>query len=89
MEKCIFVRFSFRKKRRWWQSYREESDEEILTLGTLSALQTPSERSLSLISQAKMLGHSRLYSDIFPTTPGVATRGLDPPIALGLIDPVS
>ena len=32
----------------------------ILTLGTLSALQTPSDKSLSLISQAKMLGHSLL-----------------------------
>ena len=60
-----------------------------LTLGTLSALQTPSESSLSLISQAKMLGHSLLYSEIFPTTPGVATRGLEPPIALGLMEPVS
>ena len=60
-----------------------------LTLGTLSALQTPSESSRSLISQAKMLGHSLLYSEIFPTTPGVATRGLEPPIALGLMEPVS
>ena len=62
---------------------------QILTLGTLSALQQPSDRSLSRISQAKMLGHSLLQSEILLTTPGVATRGFDPPMALGLIDPVS
>lgn len=33
---------------------------KILTLGILSLLQTPSESSLSRISQANMLGHSRL-----------------------------
>ena len=60
-----------------------------LTLGTLSALQTDSESSLSLISQAKMDGHSLLYSATFPTTPGVATLGLEPPIARGFIEPVS
>ena len=62
---------------------------EGLTLGTLSALQTPSESSLSLISQAKMEGHSLLYSATLPTTPGVATRGFEPPMARGLIEPVS
>jgi hypothetical protein len=49
----------------------------------------PSESSLSLISQAKMDGHSRLYSAMRPTTLAVATRGFDPPIARGFIVPVS
>ena len=61
----------------------------LLTLGTLSALHTPSDNNLSRISHAKILGHSRLYSDTFPTTPGVATLGFEPPIALGFIEPVS
>ena len=60
-----------------------------LTLGTLSLEQIPSERSLSRISQAKMEGHSRLYSEMRCTTLGVATRGLEPPIARGFIVPVS
>ena len=60
-----------------------------LTLGTLSALQTDSESRRSLISQAKMEGHSLLYSATLPTTPGVATRGFEPPIARGFIEPVS
>lgn len=47
----------------------------ILTLGILSLLQTPSLNSLSLISHAKIEGHSRLYSAILETTPAVATRG--------------
>jgi hypothetical protein len=80
---------------------------KILTLGILSLLQTPSLNSLSLISHAKIEGHSRLYSAILETTPAVATRGcksylmknqvsannkkhtFDPPIARGLIEPVS
>jgi len=60
-----------------------------LTLGTLSLVQMPSESSRSLISQAKMEGHSRLYSEMRLTTLGVATRGLLPPMARGLIVPVS
>lgn len=61
----------------------------VLTLGILSLLQTPSERSLSLISHAKIDGHSLLNSAILLTTGCVATLGFEPPIALGLIDPVS
>ena len=60
-----------------------------LTLGTLSLLQTPSDRRRSRISHAKMDGHSRLYSEMRFTTLGVATLGLDPPMARGLIVPVS
>ena len=60
-----------------------------LTEGMVSLLQTPSERRRSRISQAKIDGHSRLYSAILVTTLDVATRGLDPPIARGLIEPVS
>ena len=55
----------------------------------LSWLQTFSERSRSLISQANIDGHSRLNWAIFPTTSLVATRGLLPPIARGRMDPVS
>ena len=60
-----------------------------LTLGILSLVQTPSDSNLSRISQAKMDGHSRLYWAILLTTSGVATLGLLPPIALGLMEPVS
>lgn len=60
-----------------------------LTLGMLSLVQTPSDSNLSRISQAKMDGHSRLYWAILLTTSGVATLGLLPPIALGLMEPVS
>lgn len=60
-----------------------------LTLGILSFVQTPSDSSLSRISHAKIDGHSLLYWAILPTTSGVATRGLLPPIALGLMEPVS
>lgn len=60
-----------------------------LTLGMLSLVQTPSDNNLSRISQAKMDGHSRLYWAILLTTSGVATLGLLPPIALGLMEPVS
>jgi hypothetical protein len=59
------------------------------TLGMLSSLQTPSFRRRSRISQANIDGHSRLYVDIFCTTSEVATRGFEPPIARGLIEPVS
>ena len=51
-----------------------------LTLGTLSLLQTPSDKRRSRISQEKTEGHSLLYSEMRFTTLGVATRGLDPPI---------
>ncbi len=60
-----------------------------LTLGILSFVQAPSDSSLSRISHAKIDGHSLLYWAILPTTSGVATRGLLPPIALGLMEPVS
>lgn len=60
-----------------------------LTLGMLSLVQIPSDSNLSRISQAKMDGHSRLYWAILLTTSGVATLGLLPPIALGLMEPVS
>jgi hypothetical protein len=45
--------------------------------------------SLSLISHAKMDGHSSLNLRTCDTTWAVATRGFDPPIAFGRIDPVS
>ena len=45
--------------------------------------------SFSRISQLNIPGLSFLYSSIFFSTSGVATRGLDPPITPGLIDPVS
>ena len=60
-----------------------------LTLGMLSLVHTPSASSLSLISHANMEGHSRLNDAILATTPFVATRGFDPPIARGFIEPVS
>merc|ERR1719270_2966610 len=59
------------------------------TLGIVSTLQMPSLSNLSLISQANIDGHSVLYLSIVWTTELVATLGFDPPIALGLIDPVS
>ena len=61
----------------------------VLTLGTLSLEQMPSLRRRSLISQAKMEGHSRLNWATLPTTSLVATRGLLPPMALGRMLPVS
>ena len=60
-----------------------------LTEGTFSWSQTLSERRRSRISQANMVGFSRLYLQILSTTLGVATFGLDPPITPGLIEPVS
>lgn len=39
--------------------------------------------SLSRISQAKIVGFSRLYCSILDTTAGVATFGLLPPIRPG------
>ena len=61
----------------------------ILTLGTLSCKQIPSCTNRSLISQAKMDGHSDLYRLTESTTIEVATRGFEPPIAFGRMDPVS
>jgi len=66
-----------------------ENNKKELTLGTLSFEQMASDRSRSLISQAKIDGHSLLNWAIFPTTSLVATLGLLPPIALGLMLPVS
>lgn len=43
----------------------------------------PSAMSFSRISQANMVGFSRLYDSILPTTSGVATLGLEPPIIPG------
>lgn len=45
--------------------------------------------SCSRISQLKIPGLSFLYSSIFFSTSGVATRGLEPPITPGRMDPVS
>lgn len=39
--------------------------------------------NLSRISQANIVGFSRLYCSIFETTAGVATFGLLPPISPG------
>lgn len=60
-----------------------------LTLGMLSLVHAPSDSSLSRISQAKIEGHSLLYCAILPTTSGVATLGLLPPMARGRMEPVS
>jgi hypothetical protein len=43
----------------------------------------PSDINLSRISQANIVGFSRLYCSIFDTTAGVATFGFDPPIKPG------
>lgn len=61
----------------------------VLTLGMLSLVHTDSCSRRSRISQAKMDGHSRLYWLILATTSAVATRGLEPPMARGLMEPVS
>ena len=53
------------------------------TEGAVELVQTPSEMSFSRISQAKMVGFSRLYDSILFTTWGVATLGLEPPIIPG------
>ena len=60
-----------------------------LTLGAVSGQQTRSLTSRSLISQAKMEGHSDLYARTRSTTLSVATRGFEPPIAFGRMEPVS
>lgn len=60
-----------------------------LTEGTLYLSHTPSDNSLSLISQANMPGSFCFSSLIYATTFGVVTRGLLPPIAPGKMEPVS
>ncbi len=50
---------------------------------------SPSAISFSLISQAKIVGFSRLYDSIFPTTSGVATFGFEPPIMPGCRPPLT
>ena len=59
------------------------------TEGTLYLSHTPSLSSLSLISQAKIPGSLIFRSRMNPTTFGVVTLGLEPPIAPGRMDPVS
>lgn len=49
----------------------------------LQLLHLPSEIKRSRISQAKIVGFSRLYCSILETTVGVATFGLEPPIRPG------
>ena len=60
-----------------------------LTDGTLYLSHILSCSSLSRISHANMPGSFCLYSLILPTTLGVVTRGLLPPIAPGNMLPVS
>ena len=50
------------------------------TEGAVPSVQTRSSMSRCLISQAKMVGFSRLYCSILFTTTGVATLGFEPPI---------
>ena len=59
------------------------------TDGTLYLSQIPSDRSRSLISQAKIPGSFCFSSRMNPTTLGVVTLGLLPPMAPGSMDPVS
>uniref|UniRef100_A0A182QV70 Uncharacterized protein n=1 Tax=Anopheles farauti TaxID=69004 RepID=A0A182QV70_9DIPT len=60
-----------------------------LTLGTLFLSHTPSDSSRSRISHAKMPGSFCFSSRMYVTTFGVVTRGFEPPIAPGRIEPVS
>lgn len=55
----------------------------------LSLVHIPSCSNLSRISHANIEGHSRLNWEILETTSVVATLGFEPPMALGLIEPVS
>ena len=59
------------------------------TDGTDGRSMIPSFRSFSLISQLNIPGLSFCMSSIFFSMSGVATRGFDPPVEPGLIDPVS
>lgn len=61
----------------------------LRTLGKDSGLQMRSRMSLSRISHAKMEGDCLLYLRTCSTTLAVATRGLEPPMALGRMEPVS
>lgn len=54
------------------------------TEGTFSWVHTASASSLSRISQANMVGFSRLYLAMASTTTGVATLGLEPPMTPAL-----
>lgn len=59
------------------------------TDGAEERSQMPSLTRRSRISHENIPGFSRLYSSIRDSTSGVATRGLEPPITPGRIDPVS
>lgn len=59
---------------------RTEKTQFFCFVFDLVVLFLPSEMSRSRISQAKMVGFSRLYCSIFDTTVGVATLGLEPPM---------
>lgn len=65
------------------------SREMALTEGAEERSHMPSFTRRSRISQEKMPGFSRLYSSILCSTSGDATRGLEPPMTPGRIDPVS
>jgi len=58
-------------------------DLQLQLLGPLKIIHLPSEIKRSRISQAKIVGFSRLYCSILETTVGVATFGLEPPIRPG------
>lgn len=57
--------------------------------GTVVRLQMPSPRSRSLTSNENIPGLFSLYSAIWCSNSGVTTRGFDPPITPGRIEPVS
>lgn len=59
------------------------------TDGAVARSHMPSLISRSRISHENIPGFSRLYSSMRVSTSGVATRGLDPPITPGRIEPVS
>lgn len=76
----------------WWligfSLLRRMRDIE-LTLGTFVLSQMPSLSRRSRISHAKMPGSRCFSSRMWLTTLGVVTRGLEPPIAPGSMEPVS
>lgn len=59
------------------------------TDGAEERSQIPSLTRRSRISHENIPGFSRLYSSMRDSTSGVATRGLEPPMTPGRIDPVS
>lgn len=59
------------------------------TDGAVVRSHKPSFTNLSRISQLKIPGLSRLYCSMRCSTSGDATRGFEPPITPGRIDPVS